>query len=64
MLQDGLIDEVAYLEAKYRDRTLTPLKAIGIKEVFGYFAVDYHKRRDDSQIIMNTSRLAERQYFQ
>ncbi len=37
MLKRGLIDEVARLESKYLNRDLTPMKAVGIKEVLHYF---------------------------
>jgi len=61
MFKMGLIDEVAFLEAKYRDRTLTPLKAIGIKEVLDYFNAIYNKNELYEKIVVNTSRLAKRQ---
>jgi len=61
MLQIGLIDEVSYLEAKYRDRTLPVLKAIGIKEVLDYFNGTYDKKLLQEKIIINTARLAKRQ---
>jgi tRNA dimethylallyltransferase len=61
MFQMGLIDEVAYLEAKYRDRRLPALKAIGIKEVLDYFNGVYNKKVLKEKIITNTARLAKRQ---
>jgi len=61
MFEMGLIDEVAYLESKYRDRRLPALKAIGIKEVLDYFNGVYDKKTLKEKIITNTSRLAKRQ---
>jgi len=61
MLKMGLIDEVSYLEAKYRDRTLPALKAIGVKEVLDYFNGVYNKQTLKEKIITNTARLAKRQ---
>jgi len=62
MIKMGLIDEVAYLEAKYRDRTLPVLKAIGVKEVLDYFDGVYSKKEMIEKIITNTARLAKRQH--
>jgi len=61
MFEKGLIDEVAYLEYKYRDRRLPALKAIGIKEVLDYFNGIYDKNTLFEKIVTNTSRLAKRQ---
>ena len=61
MLKTGLIDEVAYLEAKYKDRRLPALKAIGIKEVLDYFNGSYNKNELYEKIVTNTARLAKRQ---
>jgi len=61
MFEMGLIDEVAYLESKYRDRRLPALKAIGIKEVLDYFDGKYTKDILKEKIITNTARLAKRQ---
>ena len=61
MLELGLIDEVAYLESKYRDRTLPTLKAIGVKEVLDYFNGVYDKKTMQEKIVTNTARLAKRQ---
>ena len=61
MFQMGLIDEVAYLEHKYKDRRLPALKAIGIKEVLDYFNGKYSKEVLKEKIITNTARLAKRQ---
>jgi tRNA dimethylallyltransferase len=61
MFEKGLIDEVAYLEYKYRDRRLPALKAIGVKEVLDYFNGIYNKDTLFEKIITNTARLAKRQ---
>jgi tRNA dimethylallyltransferase len=61
MFDLGLIDEVAYLEAKYKDRRLPALKAIGVKEVLDYFNGVYDKQQLKQKIITNTARLAKRQ---
>jgi len=61
MFDKGLIDEVAYLEKKYRDRRLPALKAIGIKEVLDYFNGMYDLDTLKEKIITNTARLAKRQ---
>ena len=61
MFEMGLIDEVGYLEAKYRDRTLPVLKAIGVKEVIDYFDGVYSKNELYEKIVTNTARLAKRQ---
>lgn len=61
MFDLGLIDEVAYLEAKYKDRRLPTLKAIGVKEVLDYFNGVYDKQQLKQKIITNTARLAKRQ---
>jgi tRNA dimethylallyltransferase len=61
MFEMGLIDEVAYLEYKYRDRRLPALKAIGVKEVLDYFNGVYTKEKLYEKIVTNTARLAKRQ---
>ena len=61
MFEMGLIDEVAFLEAKYKDRRLPALKAIGIKEVLNYFDGVYNKKELFEKIVINTARLAKRQ---
>jgi len=61
MFKLGLIDEVAYLESKYKDRTLPTLKAIGVKEVLDYFNGKYNKNQLFEKIVTNTARLAKRQ---
>ena len=60
MLDDGLIDEVAYLEKRY-SRALNSMKAIGIKEVLDYFDGKYSYNQMRDKIITNTARLAKRQ---
>jgi len=60
MIENGLIDEVAYLEKKY-PRDLTPMKSIGIKEVLEYLDGNYSKDKMIEKIIINTSKLAKRQ---
>ena len=61
MFEKGLIDEVAYIESKYKDRRLPVLKAIGIKEVLDYFDGFYNKHTLFEKIVTNTARLAKRQ---
>jgi tRNA dimethylallyltransferase len=61
MFEKGLIDEVAYLEYKYRDRRLPALKAIGVKEVLDYFNGVYDEKKLFEKIVTNTARLAKRQ---
>jgi len=61
MFEKGLIDEVAFLEYKYRDRRLPALKAIGVKEVLDYFNGIYNKVTLFEKIVTNTARLAKRQ---
>jgi len=61
MFRSGLIDEVAYLEKKYKNRRLPALKAIGIKEVLDYFNGIYTLEKLKEKIVTNTYRLAKRQ---
>ena len=61
MFKAGLIDEVAFLEAKYKNRRLPALKAIGIQEVLDYFNGIYNKNELFEKIVTNTARLAKRQ---
>jgi len=60
MIEDGLIDEIAYLEKRY---TKAPncMKAIGIREVIDFFDGIYSKDEMREKIIINTARLAKRQ---
>jgi len=60
MLAMGLIDEVAYLEHKYR-REPQSMGAIGIKEVLDFFDGRYSKKELLEKITTNTARLAKRQ---
>lgn len=60
MMQDGLIDEVAYLEKKYT-RKYNPMKSIGIKETLDYLDGRYDREMMIEKIITNTARLAKRQ---
>jgi len=60
MLDDGLIDEVCYLEQKYT-RTPNCMKSIGIKETLAYLDGKYDKNMLIEKITTNTSRLAKRQ---
>lgn len=60
MIEQGLIDEVAYLEKTY---TKAPncMKAIGIREVLDFFDGIYTKEEMIEKIVINTARLAKRQ---
>ncbi|SHO80383.1 tRNA dimethylallyltransferase [hydrothermal vent metagenome] len=60
MIDNGLIDEVAYLEKKYL-REPNPMKSIGVKEVIEYLDGNYSKDEMIEKIIINTSKLAKRQ---
>ncbi len=60
MLENALIDEVAYLEKRYT-RTPNCMKAIGIKETLNYLDGIYDKSMLEEKIITNTARLAKRQ---
>ena len=60
MLQNGLIDEIAYLEKKY-SRLPHCMKAIGIKETLMYLDGAYGKSALEEKISINTARLAKRQ---
>ena len=60
MFEMGLVDEVANLEFKYT-RTPHPMKAIGIKEVLGYFDGRYKLQDTKELIIIHTRQLAKRQ---
>lgn len=60
MIDQGLIDEIAYLEKNY---TKAPncMKAIGIREVLDFFDGIYTKDEMREKIVINTARLAKRQ---
>jgi tRNA dimethylallyltransferase len=60
MLEDGLIDEVFYLEKKYT-RAPNPMKAIGITETLDFLDGNLDKNELKEKIIINTTRLAKRQ---
>jgi len=60
MLEQGLIDEVCYLEKKHT-RTPNSMKSIGIKETLDYLDGRYSKELMIEKIIINTARLAKRQ---
>jgi len=60
MIEQGLIDEVRFLESKYT-REPNPMKAIGIKEVLNYFDGVYGKDEMIERIIIATAQLAKRQ---
>ncbi len=60
MLENGLIDEVFYLEKKYT-RAPNPMKAIGINETLSFLDGDLNKNELKEKIITNTARLAKRQ---
>ncbi len=60
MIEDGLIDEVSYLEKTYT-REPNCMKAIGIKEVLAYFDKIYTKQEMIERIIIHTAQLAKRQ---
>jgi len=60
MIEDGLIDEVFYLEKKYT-RAPNPMKAIGINETLSFLDGDLNKNELKEKIITNTTRLAKRQ---
>ena len=60
MINDGLIDEIAYLEKKY-GRKPNAMKSIGIKETLNYLDGVYNRDIMREKIIINTARLAKRQ---
>lgn len=60
MLQKGLVDEIAWLEARY-GREIKPLKAIGLKEVLAYLDGRYDKKQMQERITIHTMQLAKRQ---
>jgi len=60
MLNDGLIDEVCYLEQKYT-RSPNCMKSIGIKETLAYLDGQYDKKMLIEKITTHTARLAKRQ---
>jgi len=60
MVNDGLINEICMLEAKYT-RKPHCMKAIGIKEALAYLDGVYDKEMLIEKITTNTARLAKRQ---
>lgn len=60
MLQNGIIDEVKYLENKY-GRESNCMKSIGIKEVLEYFDKNYDLKELEYWIMTHTAQLAKRQ---
>jgi len=60
MFKMGLIEEVAFLDKKY-SRELTPMKAIGVREVLDYFDGVYDREQLFEKIVTNSARLAKRQ---
>ncbi len=60
MVEEGLIDEICRLEAKYTRRP-NCMKAIGIKETLAYLDGIYTKDKMIEKITTNTARLAKRQ---
>ena len=60
MVQEGLIDEVFYLEKTYT-RQPNCMKSIGIKEVLTYLDGDYTKKEMEERIVIHTAQLAKRQ---
>jgi tRNA dimethylallyltransferase len=60
MLEEGLIDEVAFLEKKY-SRSPKPMGAIGIIETLGYLDGYFDRDQLTEKISIHTARLAKRQ---
>lgn len=60
MLQNGLVDEVFYLEKRY-SRAPQCMKSIGIKEVLDYFDGKHTLKSLHEKITINTAQLAKRQ---
>jgi tRNA dimethylallyltransferase len=60
MLEEGLIDEICYLEKRYT-RAPNCMKAIGIRETLSYLDGIYDKEMLQEKITTNTARLAKRQ---
>ena len=60
MINEGIIDEVIYLENKYR-RTPNCMASIGIIETLEYLDGKLTKRELEEKISLNTSKLAKRQ---
>lgn len=60
MVQNGLIDEIVFLEKKYT-RQPNPMKAIGIKETLDFLDGKLSKKELIEQISIHTAQLAKRQ---
>ena len=60
MIENGLIDEIFYLEKKY-SRMPTPMGAIGIKETLQYLDGKIDKKELAELITIHTAQLAKRQ---
>ena len=60
MVEEGLVDEVAYLEKRY-GRAPHPMKAIGIVEVLDFFDGKFTKEEMVERIAIHTRQLAKRQ---
>ena len=60
MIKDGLIDEVIYLEQKYK-RAINPMATIGIKEALEYLDGKINKKQLEEKISIATAQLAKRQ---
>jgi tRNA dimethylallyltransferase len=60
MLQNGILDEVKFLEEKYT-RTPPCMKSIGIKECLEYFDGKLNKKELEYWITTHTAQLAKRQ---
>ena len=60
MINDGIIDEVIYLEKRY-GRSHAAMGSIGIVEVLEYIDGKINKKKLIEKIIINTYRLAKRQ---
>lgn len=60
MIESGLIDEVIYLEKRYK-RDILPMGAIGIKEALEYLDGKINKKRLEEKIAFATNGLAKRQ---
>jgi len=60
MIEDGLLDEVIYLEQKYK-RAINPMATIGIKEALDYLDGKINKKQLEEKISIATAQLAKRQ---
>jgi len=60
MINDGLINEVIFLEKKYK-RDIAPMNSIGIKEALEYIDGKINKNQLEEKIVIATAQLAKRQ---